>query len=203
MKCYKEIFECRICKCGDFLDIIDLGYHSLSGCFPKSAEVSPQKAPLKLVRCSNCSLVQLKHSVIPEFMFTQDYGYCSSINQTMRTHLSEIVESIGKILTLNKDDIVLDIGCNDGTLLKAYDDKFIKLGIDPIVDKFKDSYPSNIKAINGFFSKDIFQKFELAPAKAKVITSISMFYDLEDPVHFAKDIAACLDKDGLWVLEQS
>jgi NDP-4-keto-2,6-dideoxyhexose 3-C-methyltransferase len=203
MAYFKEISYCRLCRGKKLEQVIDLGFQALSGCFPKKDEPHPPKAPLEVTRCLDCDLVQLRHSVTPQLMFTDSYGYRSNINYTMRTHLKELAKSICKKVVIKEEDIVLDIGCNDGTLLKEYSPSLKRLGVDPIADKFHSQYPEGVKVISDFFSREKFQEFNLGKKKVKIITCISMFYDLEDPVQFASDVAACLDEQGIWVIEQS
>jgi hypothetical protein len=200
---YTAVTACRICYSDGLRDVIDLGEQALTGRFPAADEPSPSRAPLSVVRCLNCGLVQLKHSVRMNQMFGEDYGYRSGINVTMRNHLSGIVRTAEKLVKLAPGDVVLDIGCNDGTLLNAYQvDNVRRIGLDPIADLFRSIYPPSLEVDASVFCKEAFQ--ELSPrAKAKVITSISMFYDLEDPASFVKDVAAVLHAEGVWILEQS
>jgi hypothetical protein len=103
---------------------------------------------------------------------------------------------------LTARDVVLDIGCNDGTLLKQYPDTLIRVGIDPLVEKFQSSYRGNFELVSSFFTAE---RFRLAAGRqlARAVTSIAMFYDLDDPNTFVADVAAILDPAGIWVLEQS
>jgi len=204
-----EIKKCRICGNDHLITVIDLGNQVLSGRFPKKEDPDPPHAPLVLVRCDNsknhdaCGLVQLKHSVPPLEMYTCGYGYRSGINKTMSDHLSDITGKIQKIANLKKDDIVLDIGSNDGTLIKSYSRNDIRrIGMDPGGEQYRKYYPDTIRLISDFFTaanfKSVFPK-----EKAKIITSIAMFYDLEKPMEFVDNIRQILHKDGVWVLEQS
>ena len=121
----------------------------------------------------------------------------------MAKHLQEKVEKIEEMGILNSGDIVLDIGCNDGTTLKFFSEDFTRVGIDPTVGKFNaKKYPSNIKVNPDFFSKSSFEALQLAK-KLRLSMSFSMFYDLPDPVGFAQDIARCLKKYCIWIFEQS
>ena len=200
---YTTIQACRICGGGGFQPVIDLGEQALTGCFPAIDEPSPPKAPLLVCRCLQCGLVQLRHSVRADLMFGENYGYRSGINSTMRNHLAGIATGAEKRAALKTGDTVLDIGCNDGTLLKAYGVEGIRrIGLDPIADIFRENYPPALEVDASLFSAATFR--ERCPiAKAKIITSISMFYDLEDPTSFVEDIASVLDPEGLWILEQS
>ena len=200
---FKEIRACRLCHRCELTHVISLGEQALTGGFPKPGEPDPPIAPLSVVRCTECGLVQLRHSVQPEEMYSHSYGYRSSVNQTMRDHLSGIARSVSEIVPLSAGDVVLDIGCNDGTLLKHYAvDGLVRVGIDPLVDMFRCEIPDDVIARAGFFDATLFFS-ATSGRKAKAVTSISMFYDLEDPSGFAADIAATLDRDGIWIIEQS
>jgi NDP-4-keto-2,6-dideoxyhexose 3-C-methyltransferase len=200
---YTAISGCRICRSINLRAVIDLGEQALTGHFPAADEPSPPRAPLSVVRCLDCGLVQLKHSVSMDLMFGENYGYRSGINSTMRNHLSGIAKAAEELVKLVRGDVVLDIGCNDGTLLNAYSPKDIRrIGLDPIASLFREMYPATLDVDASIFSGEAFRR--MSPlVKAKVITSISMFYDLEDPASFVRDIAAVLKADGVWILEQS
>jgi len=205
----REIQQCRICGNKNLVSILNLGNHALTGVFPSSKEERISIGPLELVKCleaegtENCGLVQLKHSFDLFAMYGLNYGYRSSLNVSMINHLKNKVDRILKVVQLEKNDIVLDIGSNDCTLLKMYPDKELNIiGIDPTGIKFKEFYPSHVKLVSDFFSADLFRNV-YNNRKAKVVTSIAMFYDLEEPIQFMKDIYTILDDEGIWVLEQN
>lgn len=206
---YKEIHKCRICGNANLKSIVNLGKQSLTGIFPGlSQEVD--EGPLELVKCipdksslSVCGLVQLKHSFENTKMYGENYGYRSGLNQSMVNHLNEITQEIKQLVKLCENDLVIDIGSNDGTLLKSYGIKNLDyVGMDPTGIKFKKFYPDYITLVPDFFSAENIMKIR-GKRKARVITSIAMFYDLEDPIEFANDIAEILSEDGIWVMEQS
>ena len=203
-----SITECRICKSKDLIPIISLNEQYIATFTPKENETLPlsDKFPLELVRCSveknGCGLVQLLHSIPKNFLYKR-YFYRSGINKTMIDNLSEIVtESISKV-ELKKDDLVLDIGCNDGTLLKNYQNMDVQLvGFDPAENMAEFSKKTGAKIIIDYFNENSFKK-EFVNKKAKIITSIAMFYDLDDPNIFVKDISKILDNEGVWIIELS
>jgi hypothetical protein len=202
-KGYRQIRACRICASQALEEVLDLGNQALGSLFPRMSEPDPPKVPLVLVRCGGCGLVQLQHSVIPEQLYTYGYGYRSGINATMRGHLAGLASWVEGCCGLEAGDMVLDIGCNDGTLLAAYATPGLRrVGIDAIAGKFKDLYPSDIHVHEGFFSAASYAA-ACGQEKAKVITSIAMFYDLESPGEFVAVIKSALADDGIWVLEQS
>jgi SAM-dependent methyltransferase len=132
------------------------------------------------------------------------YWYRSGINQTMKTELKGIVDSVTSVQKLNEGDLWLDIACNDGTLLSFVPDGIKKLGIDPAEDSFKnESSKIADEVIQDFFTLENFKKSKFKKKKAKVVTCIAMFYDLDEPVEFLKDVTKVLDDDGLFVLQMS
>lgn len=206
---YKEISCCRICGNTHLESLIHLGEQTLTGVFPKNKETVITKGPLELVKCYSpskedvCGLVQLKHSFDSNEMYGENYGYRSGLNQSMVKHLHSIVTEICNKVDLSENDVIIDIGGNDSTLLQAYPkDKGLDLMvIDPTSNKFKQFYPSHIRNTADFFNASTY--FNLFQKKAKVITSIAMFYDLEAPLKFVQDIYDVLDDNGIWVFEQS
>lgn len=200
---FTKIDRCRLCSHQELTEFFDLGEHSLSGCFPGPEEPDPQYAPLVLCRCTNCDLIQLVHNTNLEEMFTYDYGYKSSLNASMCAHLAELVNWATKLQPISKNDLVVDIGANDGTLLSNYERFGVnRVAIDPIIGKFSDEYPDSIECNEGFFNLENAKNF-LGKRKANLITSISMFYDLPEPSDFVAGISNIIAPDGIWVLEQS
>ena len=198
----KRISKCRCCKSKKLKQFLDFGKMSLTTEFPKNSN-SSKKIPMELIICSNCKLFQLRHNYELKKLYNEDYGYKSGINKSMHSHLEDVAKQAEKKVILKNKDIILDIASNDGTLLKKYKNrKVIKFGIDPTIKKFQKYYPKNYLKFPGFFEKNIYNKITNYK-KSKIITSIAVFYDLQNPVKFIKDIKSILDKKGIWVLEQS
>ena len=136
-------------------------------------------------------------------MYGNNYGYRSGLNKSMVDHLHLKVKKITEFIKLAANDLIIDIGSNDATTLKAFTQKGLDLvGVDPTGVKFSSYYPDNIKLIPDFFSSKLVKDM-FGERKAKVITSFSMFYDLEDPLTFMKDVYEILDDNGVWIFEQS
>jgi NDP-4-keto-2,6-dideoxyhexose 3-C-methyltransferase len=206
MDMYKKIEKCRICGNTHLERVLDLGKQMLTGVFPRGKNQKVTIGPLCLVKCMGddaCGLLQMEHSYDLNEMYGCNYGYRSGLNAGMVTHLNNKVGKILRIVDLQEDDLVIDIGSNDSTTLQAYPIMGLALvGVDPTGVKFKNYYPEHIRLIPDFFSSDLVR--ELFPAKkAKIVTSFSMFYDLEDPMEFMRQVHAVLDDDGVWVFEQS
>lgn len=202
MASYKEIEKCRVSGSDHLVSVLNLGNQELTGVFPKSAEESVTRGPLELVWCPESGLLQLKHTYESSEMYGDNYGYRSGLNQSMIDHLTSKVSYLERLADLKPGDTVLDIGSNDSTLLKGYSVSGVeRVGIDPTGRKFAQYYPDDVKLVPDFFSAKAFQS--ATQNRAKIITSIAMFYDLEDPISFARQIETCLTPDGIWHFEQS
>ncbi|WP_298199962.1 class I SAM-dependent methyltransferase [Desulfosporosinus sp.] len=202
MRSYHEIFRCRVCGSEHLVSVLNLGQQTLSGVFPTSPAEPVTRGPLELVWCPDCGLLQLRHSYNPKELYGDNYGYRSGLNQSMVDHLTQKVCHLENLVQFDAGDTVLDIGSNDGTLLKAYSVAGLqRIGIDPTGMKFASYYPAEIKLVPDFFSAATYRSVTNRPAK--LVTSIAMFYDLEDPIQFAREIASILADDGVWHFEQS
>ena len=196
------ISSCRVCESKEITDVIDLGDQSLTGVFPKKESEEVTLGKLILALCKNCNLLQLRSIFNPNEMYGDNYGYRSGLNKSMVDHLTRKINLLEKNYNLKEGETVIDIGSNDCTSLKAYKVKNLKrLGIDPTGRKFQKFYPKDIQLIDDFFSYEICEKNNVN--KAKIITSIAMFYDLENPIKFVLDIGKALHDDGIWHFEQS
>jgi hypothetical protein len=199
---YRKISSCRVSGDTHLVSVLDLGHQAMTGIFPSSAADDVTSGPLEMVWCPSSGLVQLKHSYDPDEMYGENYGYRSGLNQSMVEHLTNKVRYLERLVDVQPDDTILDIGSNDSTTLRAYHTTGLKrIGIDPTGAKFSRFYPDDIKLVRDFFSADAF--WEVSTEPAKVVSSIAMFYDLEDPVAFARQIREVLSDDGVWHFEQS
>ena len=199
---YTEISKCRISGSTNLVTVLSLGEQYLTGVFPKSPEEVITRGPLDLVWCPDSGLLQMKQSYSLDEMYGDNYGYRSGLNASMVRHLQLKINTLERLVKPAGNDLVIDIGSNDATSLKAYHGKFRKVGIDPTGKKFIEFYTDDIFLIPDFFSAAAFKK-AYPNDKAKIITSIAMFYDLESPMDFVKDIEAVLADDGVWHFEQS
>lgn len=204
---YKQVDRCRICGNSNFVEVLDLGVQALTGVFPATKTQHTTQGPLQLVKCVGsedcCGLVQLKHTYDLGELYGENYGYRSGLNGSMVAHLHKKVARILERYAPPSGALVIDIGSNDSTTLQAYPAKaYTCIGIDPTGRKFKDFYPPHIQLIPDFFSVKTLQK-GVGARRASVITSFSMFYDLESPLNFVQEISEVLDKEGVWVTEQS
>ena len=193
---------CRNCKNNKFFNLLSLGKISFTGKFSKSLFNNIPKAYLNLVMCNKCKLVQLDRNFNPKYLYGKDYGYRSGINKTMTEHLKKTVKKCSALAELKANDPVLDIASNDGTLLNFYKKKTVTVGVDPLVNKYKSYYKKISYKISNFFQINDIKKLNLKK-KFKIISALSVFYDLKDPNRFIKGIKECLDENGIFVLEHA
>ncbi len=199
---YTALQKCRVSASKSLVPILDLGEQALTGVFPRDPAAPITTGPLRLVWCPDSGLVQLDHSYDLGEMYGDNYGYRSGLNQSMVRHLTQKIHNLERLAGLAPHDTVLDIGSNDATSLKAYQTPSLKrIGIDPTGAKFRAFYDDDITLVPDFFSAAAFRA--TGAAQAKIVTSIAMFYDLEDPIGFAREIEAVLAPGGVWHFEQS
>lgn len=183
--------------------VLDLGEQSLTGIFPKSAGEAITRGPVELVLCPEGGLLQLRQSYDLAEMYGDTYGYRSGLNASMVAHLTKKAAMLESIAKPADGDVVVDIGSNDATLLKAYRNVGQRLGgIDPSAGKFRRFYPKDVALATEFFSPDAFRSL-FGDRRAKIVTSIAMFYDLEEPLDFVRGVSSILAHDGIWHFEQS
>ncbi|MDX2194675.1 MAG: class I SAM-dependent methyltransferase [Gemmatimonadales bacterium] len=197
------IEACRLAGSRDLVDVLDLGEQALTGVFPRSASEPVTRGPLRLCFSPTSGLLQLRHSYDLGEMYGDNYGYRSGLNASMVAHLRAKVAALVARAPLRPGDVVLDIGSNDSTTLQAYPDcGQTLLGIDPTGRKFGHFYPKHIRLVADFFTAATYRQ-AMGERRARIVTSISMFYDLERPLDFVRDVAAILADDGIWHFEQS
>lgn len=204
---FYKIEKCRVCGNTHLVSVLDLGEQYLSGIFPKKIDTEMYRGPLELVKCDEtyggCGHVQLLHTFDLPTMYGSEYGYRSGLNQSMVDHLRKKYEKISNDIQLNPGDIIIDIAGNDGTFLGFFPNHTKRLSIDPTSSKFSKYYKDDVEWVAEFFSKKVYEN-KFGNNKAKVVTSFSMFYDLEDPCDFATQLNDILDPvEGIWVSEQS
>lgn len=193
-----KIKFCRCCKNKKLTKVFSLGSQYFTGIFPTKKSDKISKGNLSLVICNKCKLLQLENNFDANEMYGDNYGYMSSLNKSMMSHLKIKALNFKKKYKLKNGNSILDIGSNDGTFLSYFNKKLKLYGCDPTIKKFSKFYRKDIKQIPDFFTGELFKnkKFDL-------ITSISMFYDLPDPLKFAKEINSTLKENGIWHIELS
>ncbi|CAH2605508.1 Methyltransferase (plasmid) [Rhodovastum atsumiense] len=193
---------CRVSGSRHLLPVLELGEQALTGVFPRSPAARISTGPLRLVWCPDSGLLQLSHSYDTSEMYGCNYGYRSGLNRSMVEHLTQKVRELERLTDLQPGDTVLDIGSNDATTLKAYTTPALhRVGIDPTGEKFRAFYPPETTLVADFFSAAAYRRS--GANAAKIVTSIAMFYDLEDPIGFVRQIESVLAPGGIWHFEQS
>jgi NDP-4-keto-2,6-dideoxyhexose 3-C-methyltransferase len=192
------IDHCRVCSSNDLSELYSLGNLYISDFVEKPDDGI--KAPLEMVMCNHCSLVQLRHTAPQELLYTRFYWYRSGVTDTMKKALRDITQSIERRIDLKAGDIVLDIGSNDGTMLRTYaTEGLVTVGVEPASNLAEEGAKGLTHFINDFWTYDTYKK--TVGKKAKVITAIGMFYDMEDPNQFIRDAASALENDGIFVAQ--
>jgi len=195
---------CQVCGSKNLVPILSLGEQFVTN-FVEKPTRDHVKGPLELVLCNvkdgGCGLLQLRHTLNRDILY-RTYWYKSGISTTMVKALADIVSSAGKLVKLSPGDLVVDIGSNDGTLLRQFKTSgLVTVGFEPS-NLWELGIEGTSKIINDYFNYETFRR-EFGNRKAKLITSIAMFYDLEDPNTFVEDVKKCLDEDGLWVIQMN
>ena len=197
-----KIKKCRSCAGKNLEFLFSLGKMCFTGKFANNFIKSIPADKLTLVICKKCKLVQLDRNFNPKFLYSRDYGYRTGINNTMTNHVKHVAQEAINRAKPKNNDYILDIASNDGTLLNSYNKKFYTVGIDPLVNRYKKHYKKINKKISDFFSYSVLKKNKINE-KFKIITALSMFYDLKNPNLFLRDLKKILHKDGIFFLEHA
>ena len=196
-----KIKACRSCNSKNLISILSLGNQYLSD-FVKTNK-KPKKFPLNLVLCKRCYLLQLDYNAPQKYLYTERYGYKSGINQTMRDELEGIAkEALNKLKKPSKGIVAVDIGANDGTLLKNYPKGVYRVSIEPVKKLALESRKYSDLVVNDFFSFEAIERKKKG-LKADIVTAISCFYDMEQPNKFIEDVIKILKEDGIFVIQQN
>ena len=190
-----------MCSSSGLDSVLNMGNVALTGHFSMSGK-SVIEMPLNLSQCGSCGLVQLLNSYPAELLYGEAYGYESHLNSSMRKHLHRKANLLEKKFLTGKNPVVLDIASNDGTLLSGYRNSNVtKIGVDPILSFLEDYYPPQSIKLAKFFDESILN--EVLPGSVDLVTSLSVIYDLNNPIEFAKTINTILKPGGIWHFEQS
>ncbi len=202
---YKNISSCRICGNTELKQVLDLGEQYLSSSFVKSndevGETSKTRVPLTLLLCDTCGLVQLRETVDRDLMY-RSYFYRSGVNPMMRDALADVTRDIKAHASLKEGDSVLDIGCNDGTMLTYFPITMRRIGMDPAQNINRHALDSSITIIEDYFSAEKASKANEGKL-FKAVSSVAMFYDLDDPNAFVSEVKSVLAPEGTWCVQLS
>jgi len=203
---YKTLkhINCRLCGSNQLENVFSLGEQFINDFVEKDKVDDGIKAPLDLVMCANCSLIQLHHTAPQELLYSRHYWYRSGVTQTMRDALRDVSTTVERMVNLKSNDVVLDIGANDGTLLASYEvPGLIKVGCEPANNLIEMLSKHTEYVMHDFWSSERYNQLAQGwgIGKAKVITALGMFYDLDDPNSFINDIQKTLAEDGIFVAQ--
>ena len=193
---HRAITACRACGAAALEPVLDLGNLAISDFLEPGQAV--ERAPLALVRCAGCALVQLTHTVDRDRLY-RTYHYRSGVNETMVAALADVVADAMRRVTLEPGDAVLDVGCNDGTLLGHYPPSVRRIGFDP-------SDVATAAWLARGFDYDLVRDYfpttrQHTPIPCKIVTAIACFYDLDDPGRFLAELTRWLHPEGVLVLQ--
>lgn len=195
--------KCRICGSNNLVKFLSLGDTPLVNSFLKKSqlELTEPRYPLDVHFCKNCNLVQLVDIVPPEIMF-RNYLYVSSISDTMHTHFSELAESVAKLFKVSSESLVIDIGGNDGTLLKSFKNFGVRvLNVEPAVNIAKMSVENGIETMNDFWNDDVASKIKKTHGEAKIIVGTNVFAHVDNLDGFMRGVKTLLSDDGVFIVE--
>ena len=201
---YTVINKCRICSNNSVNEILKLEPQYIATTFVTDNENNPMakiKIPLTLILCKKCGLVQLKETVRPDLLY-KNYFYRTAINETMKRDLQDVVNYAVENVKTEPNDVIVDIGANDCTMVSMYPDHLKRFGIEPATNIDWSNVSESITVVNDYFSKDIVLK-ATNYKKAKIISATAMFYDFDDPNVVTKDIKDILHEDGVCVIQVS
>lgn len=199
-----EYIHCRLCGSKELDKVFSLGNQYINDFVEESEIGKGIKSPLEIVHCKNCDLAQLKHTAPQELLYSRKYWYRSGVTDTMKAELKNIVDELQSMTSLTQGDIVLDIGANDGTMLEYFNKGIIRVGCEPANNLVEELSKKCDITIHDFWSESVYLesiKGKGLTKKAKVISAIGMFYDLDDPISFVSDIEKVLDDDGIFVAQ--
>lgn len=207
-----QIQQCRSCQSIDLTTLFSLGNQYVNDFVTKENINNGHTVPIEIVQCQQCTLIQQSYTAPQDFLYTRHYWYRSGTTETMRNALADIVNETNRYVNLKLGDIVLDIGSNDGTLLRCYDKiGIVKVGVEPAHNLKEEGSKGIDLLINDFWDGDVyynnftnshFNSLSLTGSiKPRVITACGMFYDLENPNQFIKDIADYLHPDGIFIAQ--
>lgn len=185
------------------MELFSLGDIHVSDFIPQDSEPRMEKVPMALCLAPQSGLVQLAHTASQDDMY-RHYWYRSGTNESMVEELRQIAESTQKLMRMQPGDVFVDIACNDGTLLSFVDPSIKRVGFDPAHNTYAEADQRRFDLfVNDYFNAHAYLDSPLGEKKAKAVTTIAMFYDLEDPHSFIKDIKEILHKDGIWIIQMS
>lgn len=197
-----RVTNCQICDSTDLEEIISLGHLPQVNVMADTNTNLKEELffPAELLRCNNCSLVQISHIVDPKIIFPESYSYTSRTTKILREGFKQLSEEVKSVIDLNKNDLVVDIGSNDGTLLSNFKDSSRILGIEP-TDACKYAIENGVTSLQRFFNLETAQSVIDNNGKAKLITCANCFGHIENVHSIMDGIKLLLDEDGIFINE--
>ena len=196
---YSAATSCRVCSSDRLTNVLDLGEQFVSDFVDRDQVDKGVKCPLVLDHCSDCTLVQARYAPPPEILYKRQYWYRSGVTDTMRAALRDVTKAVEDRVELFPYDVVVDVGSNDGTLLRSYSRDVFKIGVEPAENLKTEGSVGVDELLSDFWP--LTTDHQLSERSVKVVTAIGMFYDLQDPNPFIREVARVLTDDGLFVAQ--
>lgn len=199
----KKLTKCRVCKSSRMEKVLTLGPTPLANAFLKKEQIDKAEEffPLDVYFCNNCAMLELGHVVSPHLLFS-DYVYVSSTSQVFIDHFVKFAGDVHKRFDLDENSLVIDIGSNDGILLKPFLNLGSRvLGIEPVEKIAKTSRSQGIDTIAEFFSAALAKKIVKKYGKAKIITATNVFAHIDDLDEVIRGLKILLDRNGIFIME--
>lgn len=200
----RKLTQCRVCKGKNLEIFLELGDHPPSNAFLGKEKLGDKenKFPLNVAFCRDCNFVQIDYVVNPDVLFSSDYPYSSNVSSTLPAHFVEFGKQVVQDYEMGPEDLVVDIGSNDGTLLKGFELAGVKvLGVDPSGSVVKIARSRGVETVHAFWGEETAKKILKEKGHAKGIVGANVFAHVPDLDDFLRGVDALLDKDGIFVIE--
>lgn len=196
-----KLTNCRICSSPDLSNVLDLGEMPLANEFLDSPTEEEKEYPLRVVWCQNCGLMQIDEVVPPEELFSE-YVYVSGTSERLQNHFNNLVSEIDELYSTLNGRKVLDIGSNDGTLLKGFENHdYDVIGVEPASNIAEIARENGVETINEFFNEEVAFRIQKNYGRRDVITATNVFAHTHNVHSFLKGVSKLLADDGIFVIE--
>ncbi|MCG3772210.1 MAG: hypothetical protein JW384_03416 [Nitrosomonadaceae bacterium] len=193
--------NCRVCTSILPAPFIDLGKQPLANNLTKVPVSDIERYPLAMARCQRCLTVQLTYSVPPKELFSH-YLYQPGFSPTFHAHFEAMASKLAQLVDLKDDDLVVDIGSNDGTLLSKFKQHTSKIiGVEPAKNLATQANAAGIETLNEFVSANTVTRITQQFGQARIVTATNVFAHTPDILNMAESIAAIMADDGIFVFE--
>lgn len=193
---------CRTCKSQHLYLFLPLGDHPLANGFLDKSQLAEIERlfPLDVYACLDCGLIQIKDNVPPDFF--RNYVYVPSSSEVMQDHFADLAEVLKDTFLTSRQALAIDIGCNDGLLLKSLNDSGARtLGIDPATNIIEMARQHGLEIINEYFNPEIARQVREEYGPASVVVTTNTFHHIDDLDSFTEGVTILMNESGVFVIE--